>query len=246
MSKLSIVGIVIIIVLIAIFASTRGHIFGHGLSPNGKVVTETRPVGDFKKLKLKGIFKTIISQDGGPSWVKVKTDQNLQQIVEIENNGDELVISNKKNLHFFSPTEMIVYVNVKEINSIINSSVGHVETEGKIKAQDLYLKNDAIGKTTLQIDVQKLTAELDAVGATVLTGSAAEADLNNSSVGKLEAFDLKTDILTITNKAVGGVEVDAEKEISIDHDGVGSLHYKGAATVKNLKNNGVGKVSKAD
>lgn len=246
MSKLSIIGILVIIAAIAIFYSTRSFLFGTNLIANGKVVTETHTVGDFTKLRLNGVFKTVISQDGGPAWVKVETDQNLQQTVEMKNDGDELMVGTKSGMHFSNPTKMTVYVNVKELSSLTNNSVGKVETDGKIKAQDLNIKNSAVGKMTLSLDVQKLTAKLDAVGATILSGSATDADITNSSVGKLEAYDLKTDILSIKNKAVGGVEVDAEKEISIDHEGVGSLHYRGAATVKSIKDNGVGKVSKAD
>jgi hypothetical protein len=246
MSKLSIIGILIIIVLVFIVVQRKSHLFGSALMPDGKFVTEAHTVGDFTKLKLNGVFKTIITQDGGPVWVKVETDQNLQQTVEMKNDGDELMIGSKEGFSFSTPTKMVVYVNVKDIHSITNKSVGNIESKGTLKTQELYLKNSAVGKTILHIDVQKLTAELDAVGATILTGSATEATLDNSSVGKLAAYDLRTDILSIDNNAVGSVEVDAEKEISINHKGVGSLHYKGAAKVKSLKDDGVGKVTKAD
>jgi hypothetical protein len=246
MSKLSVIGLLIIIAAIAILVSTRGHIFNRGLVPDGKVVTETHTVGDFTKLKLNGVFRIVISQDGGPVWVKVETDQNLQQTVEMKNEGDELMVGSKSELHFPNPTKMVVYINVKELKSLTNNSLGKVETSGKIKAQDLYLKNDAVGKTILSLDVQALTAKLDAVGATILSGSAGNAHFDNNSVGKLEAYNLKTDTLSITNKAVGAVEVDAEQEITIVHEGVGSLHYRGAAKATSIKDNGVGKVSKAD
>jgi len=210
------------------------------------VTTEDRSISSFTKVNLDGVFKTIISQDGGPAWVKVETDQNLQQAIEVVSEGETLTIANKKNTTYNTPTKMVVYVNVKDISSLINTSVGKVETQGTIKAGDLYLKIDAVGKTALEIQVQKLTATINSVGLIVLSGSAVSADIDNNSVGKLEAYGLKTDTLNIKNNSVGAVEVYAEKEISIDHNGVGSLHYKGPATVKSLTDNGVGKASKAD
>ena len=243
MSKLSIIGIVIVLVIVSFIWGHRG---GVSISGNGNVTTETKAISDFTQLKLDGVFKTIISQDGGPVWIKVEADQNLQPAVEVKNDGETLIVKNKSGFNFNDPGKMVVYVNVKNLNSLTNTSIGKVETSGTIQVQNLYLKNDAVGKTTLSLKVQKLNAKLDAVGSTILTGSATEADISNKSVGKLDAYDLKTDILNITNKGVGPVEVYAEKEIFIDHDGVGSLHYKGPAMVKNLKDNGVGKVSKAD
>jgi hypothetical protein len=197
-------------------------------------------------LHLDGAFKTIISQDGGPAWVKVETDQNLQQAVKVSNEGETLEIANKSEINFNKPTKMVVYVNVKELSSLNNASVGKVETKGPIKTDVFDLNIDAVGKTSLEIQVRKLTATINSVGIVALAGSAVTADIDNNSVGKLEAYGLKTDTLNIKNNSVGAVEVYAEKEISIDHNGVGSLHYKGPAAMKNLTDNGVGKASKVD
>jgi hypothetical protein len=245
MIKQSLINCIVITVFITALSSCRfgshNTIFG-----NGNVTSENRTISDFTKLKLDGVFKTVITQDGGPAWVKVETDQNLQQVITVSNYGETLEIGDKSEVHFNTPTKMVVHVNVKDINSLTNTSVGKVESQGVVKAEDLYLKIDAVGKTDLNIQVRKLTAEINSVGLIRLSGSASTADINNNSVGKLEAYDLKADTLNIKNNSVGAVEVYAEKEISIDHNGVGSLHYKGPATLKNLTDNGVGKASKAD
>jgi hypothetical protein len=238
-------GIVIIIAAAAVLIGTR-HIFSSSILGSGNVTTETRAVSAFSTLKLDGVFKVVITQDGGPAWVKVETDQNLQRTVVISHDGETLEIKSNSSLHFSNPTKMLVYVNVKDITVLENANIGSVETQGKIKAQELYLKNDAVGKTMLDIAVHKLTAKLNAMGTTILRGSATEAELDNNSVGKLKAFGLHAEVLHITNNAVGAVEIYAEKEISIHHNGVGSLCYKGPAAVKELKDEGVGKVSKAD
>ena len=246
MIKLSIIGTICTIAAIALFVFSACGLFGSTLIGNGNVTTENRTIGDFTALKLNGVFTTIISQDGGPASVRVETDQNLQQTIEVSSDGKTLEIATKSGIHFNRPSKMIVYVNVKDIKSLINTSVGKVETQGAIKSDALDLDNNAVGKMTLHIEVQKLTAKLNSVGVTTLTGSAAVADLDNNSVGKLDAYALRSDTLTIKNNAVGAVEVYADKEISIDNDAVGSLHYKGNAVVTSLKDNGVGKVSKAD
>jgi hypothetical protein len=246
MSKLSVIGLIIVILLVFIFIGRRHSIFISGVSGSGTVTTEDRKVSDFTKLKLDGVFKTVITQDGGPASVKVETDQNIQKAVTVANDGETLEITTQSSTGFNNPSRMTVYVNVKDLSSLIDKSVGKVETNGTLKADKFNLENDAVGKMDLHIDVQKLTAKINSVGATVLSGSAATADIDNNSVGKLEAYDLKTDTLTIKNNSVGKVEVYAEKEISIDHNGVGSLHYRGNAILKNLRDNGVGKVSKAD
>lgn len=242
MSKLSVIGIFIIIAAICIFATKRCNRVGG----NGSVITEDRPVSPFTKLKLDGVFKTIITQDGSVASVRVETDRNMQESVVVENKGETLTISSKSDMKFNNPTRMIVYVNVKDLSSLSNSSVGSIESKGTIKTPALDLKTDAVGKTTLHIETDKLIADFNSVGAIDLSGSATNADITNNSVGKLDAYKLRTDILSFKNNAVGAAQIYAEKELSIDHNGVGSVHYKGSAKVTKLIDNGVGKVSSAN
>ncbi|MCW3124379.1 MAG: hypothetical protein JWO03_37 [Bacteroidetes bacterium] len=242
MSKLSVIGLFIIVAVIGIFATKKCN----RISGSGNVTTEDRTVKPFTKLKLDGVFKTIITQDGGAAFVKVEADQNLQKIIIVKNEGETLTISTQSGMNFNNPTKMVVYVNVKDINSLTNSSVGSTENKGTLKAPALYLKTEAVGKTTLHIETDKLTADLNSVGAIDLSGSATAAEIENNSVGKLDAYHLNTETLDLKNNAVGAAEIYASKELSIDHNGVGSVHYKGAAAIKKLIDNGVGKVSKAD
>jgi hypothetical protein len=246
MSKLSIIGIVIIVAIICMFSARRcrGIPGLSRLTGNGNVITQNRDIEPFTKLKLDGVFKTVITQDGGDASVKVEADDNLQKTIVIKNENETLSISTKEGLHFNNPTRMTVYINVKDLSSIINSSVGSLETKGTLKTPSLYLKTDAVGKTVLRIETDSLVADLNSVGAIDLSGSATSADIDNNSVGKLNAFHLHTDRLNFKNNAVGAAEIYADKELIIDHNGVGSVHYKGNATVKTINDNGVGKISK--
>jgi hypothetical protein len=242
MSKLTVIGLIITCLFISAFLVNCRH----GLKGNGNVTTETRKVSSFTDLNVSGVFKTIISQDGGDEWVKVETDENLQKIVTVSSDENTLSIGMENQSGGINSTRMIVYINVKNIKSISDKSVGAMESKDTLKSDELILKTEAVGKTSLTIDVQKLKAKLKSVGATYLSGKAGDVEIENESVGKLEVFDLMAETLTIKNKSVGAVEIFASKEISIDHSGVGKLSYKGNPAVKALTDKGVGKVSKVD
>lgn len=94
MIRQSVINCIIITAFITAMSScqlgSHNAIFG-----NGNVTIENRTISSFTKLHLDGAFKTIISQDGGPAWVKVETDQNLQQAVKVSNEGETLEIDRK-------------------------------------------------------------------------------------------------------------------------------------------------------
>ena len=242
MSKLSIIGI-LILAIIGYFIVSRSY---DRILLSGTTTTESRSVGHFTKLKLDGVFRTVITQDGGAESVKIVADKNLQKTVTIDNDGETLTIGTRNNSHLSEPGRVVVYVNVKELGELSNSSVGAVENNGVLKASTFDLKTDAVGKTKLHIETGRLTADLNSVGAIELSGTATTADISNNSVGKLSAYELNTEILELKNDAVGAAEINASKELTIDHRGVGAVHYKGAAKLKSLNDDGVGKVSKAE
>jgi len=84
------------------------------------------------------------------------------------------------------------------------------------------------------------------VGNVSLVGKIGKADIDNSGVGRLDAYDLHNEILKLKAAGVGKTEVYASKEISIKSTGVGNVYYKGDAVITDLNVRGVGKVKKRD
>src|SRR3954469_20201497 len=85
----------------------------YGKRGSGKVTTEVRKVSPFHKISIKGVFPVVISQDGGPEWVKVEADQNLQDLITIANDSDELVVGSDDNVSIRRSKKLMVYINVK-------------------------------------------------------------------------------------------------------------------------------------
>jgi hypothetical protein len=218
----------------------------YGKRGTGKVTTQTRSITPFHKISIKGVFPVVISQDGGPEWVKVEADENLQELITIENKGDELVIASDDNISIRRSKKLSVMVNVKSLYEIQNTSVGSITSSGPVKFDSLEINSESVGKLELQLEGKFLRANLNSVGVTDLSGRVREARINNQSVGALHAFDLKTDSVMIHNTAVGIAEVYADKAFYIRSSSVGNLYYKGPGQLKEIMSEGIGKVERAE
>lgn len=212
---------------------------------NGKVVTDLRRPQAFTRLNVNGTFPVVLSQDTGGPWVKVVTDENLQDLIELTSNGYELTIGMIEKSSIKSK-EFKVYVNVDKLTEINYKSVGGLSTKGILKLDSLQLTSESVGKLNIGIDADYLRANLDNVGSTTLHGQVREARINTQSVGALHAFDLKTQDLMLHNTAVGSAEVYADSTFHIRSSAVGSVKYKGPGKVLELANEGVGKVKHID
>jgi hypothetical protein len=176
----------------------------------------------------------------------VEADENLQELITIENDGDELVIGSDDNISIRRSKKLMVYVNIKKISELRNTSVGSITSSGALKFDSLEIKSESVGKLELQLEGKFMRANLNSVGLTKLSGKVDEVRINNKSVGALQAYELITNTLMIHNTAVGIAEVYADKEFYIRSSSIGNLYYKGPGALKELSSEGIGKVKHAE
>ena len=72
------------------------HFFvGERVSGNGHIVSRERETGNFSGVEVSGSLKVHVRQASAAS-VKIETDENLMDLVEVFTEGNTLVISTKK------------------------------------------------------------------------------------------------------------------------------------------------------
>lgn len=213
------------------------------VSGNGEVVKQDRPVEPFSALEIGGVLNVYLEQ-GDTEALTVEADENLLDIIETENRGNTLVVRLKKGVELKKAKEKNVYITLTRIDELDIGGVVHVESTTPLNLEQLDLHVGGVCEVDLELRGNRLEADAGMVGSLTLRGKMQEANIKNSGVGALKAFDLEVDKLSIKNSGVGSAEVQAHDEISISSSGVGSVRYKGDAVVKELSTSGIGKVKK--
>jgi Putative auto-transporter adhesin, head GIN domain len=208
---------------------------------NGNVVTQTRSIQPFSKLKLDAVFHVYLTQ-GETESVKVETDENLQDLIRIENDGDQLVVNMAKNSSFRRSTKMNVYITVKNLTEINSNMVGNLTTQCTLNLKNITLNLTSVGKSELAINCTSLSAVISSVGSTTLTGTAQDAVMTNSCVGQMDASGFVVDNLSFNYSGVGNAQVNAVNKLKLTSSGVGNIEYSGKPKETDINSSGVGKV----
>lgn len=242
-----ILAVVLLFVAFHFFKCDKKNLFwslgSSGLKGNGVILAQDRGLSGFTKIETDGLYTLILSQ-GDEEKVVVETDENLQHLILANVDGGVLNLRMKNGASFSSSKKMYVYVTLKDIDRLKLGGVGSVETDGELQLDDLTVNAESVGETDIAVNCDNLDLENSSVGRIRLTGRANNCVINNSAVGALDADGLDVGKLKIASSGVGEVFVHASQEIDINHTGVGSLTYSGEAVIKNMINDGVGKVSK--
>jgi len=210
---------------------------------DGNVTSQDRTVSSFTKISVDGVFDVFLSQ-GDAEKVTIQADDNLQKYVETSVDDGELHVGFKEHISLGHVTKMEVYITLKDISDLDITGVGKVSTTSALKLNALNVKNSGVGNINLELSCNDLTVTNSSVGNLTLKGTIQNLDIDQSGVGNIKAYDAIAQVVNVKSNAVGNVEVDAEKEISVTSSGIGNVRIKGAGVIKELHKNGLGSVEK--
>ncbi len=213
----------------------------HKITGNGKLTTETREVKPFSAISIEGVFNIILKQ-GDKESIRIESDENILPVIITSSENDTLKIRMKDSTSISNMDKLNVYVTLVSVSSIENEGVGTLKCDDTLHLNDIKLECEGTGTTNLKLYANKLTINSEIVGAILLSGVTKETFIHHDGVGAIRAFDLKTEKLTLEASGVGSAEVFASQELIINADGIGGVQYKGGATKKQIKNDGIGKV----
>jgi Protein of unknown function (DUF2807). len=200
---------------------------------SGNVITKDVAVQPFDQLQASGIFSLVLTQ-GAKEAVKIKAEDNLQQLFEVKNEGNKLIVSMKKDSRFNSKEKMTVYITFKNLKTMDLKMVGNVSSDGNLNFSNLSLDNSSVGSVDLALNADKLDVRNKSVGSLKLKGKADNAVIKSNSVGSIRASEFVVQTMDIDNDGVGSAEVNAAKELKVKESFLGKVRNAGSATAKRI------------
>lgn len=202
---------------------------------------EERAVEPFTELEVSGFFNIYLRQ-GDTTMVEIASTGVPLHEINVYNSGDRLVIDRDRQWSFGKLRRVDIYLQVVDLERIEMDGVGNIYSEEPLTFRRLAIECSGVGKAFLDLEVEELDVEMDGLGGLVLRGSAARAYIENTGVGKVDAYELQTQFMDVENTSIGSVWVFAEQELLVESNGIGSVHIRGEAEVKRLDVSGLGRV----
>lgn len=241
MRKLSLV-----LSIVAIAASSCRFMWGERISGNGNIKTAERSLASFKDVEASGIIHLYLTQ--GPQVpVKIETDENLLEFIEIDQRGDRISIKNRDGYNLDPTNQIKVYITVPVYNHISVSGAGSIQTTSKITNREgLDLSLSGAGGIKMELDAPSVKVDISGAGSATLVGQTKDLDMDISGAGDAHCFDLLSENTRVGISGAGKADVFASIKLDAHVSGAGGVVYKGGATDVKQDVSGAGKVRKAD
>ncbi len=229
-----------------VLGSSCRFIGGKRVRGNGNWKTEERSVSNFKEVQVSGAIDVIVST-GSVAQVKVETDENLQQYIEVIQNGDQLEIRNKSGYSPRPTRDMKVYVTSPSFTHIGVSGACDIYSQGRVVNPDkLEMNVSGAGSITMDLDAPNVFAQISGSGDVKLSGQTRDLEINLSGAADAKCYDMKAENTSVHISGAGDAEVYASVSLDAQVSGAGSVKYKGNAAKVNQQVSGAGSVKKAE
>jgi hypothetical protein len=235
-----------LLLLVAVTSSSCRYMFGKRVRGNGNIRTEEHSVSSFKNVEVSGAIDLYVSQ-GDVKPVKIETDDNLLQYIEVIQEGDKIIIQSKEGFNLRPTGKIKVYVSTVVYNHIDVSGACSITGQNKIvNTEDLKLEVSGAGDINMDVTAPVVSAEVSGAGSVNLKGETKSFDLELTGASKAHCFDLLSEKTRVDISGAGDADVYASVKLDAEVSGAGIVKYKGSATIFNQHVSGAGSVKKAD
>ena len=211
--------------------SSCDYFSGTRVRGDGNVVAQSRTVDGFSGVDVSGAIEVVVRQDAAYS-VKVETDNNLQEYVEVHNEGGILRIQNRNRFRLLPSRRVIVYVTGPGLTSFSASGACKIKSENKITATSP-VDIDATGASGIHLDINAPSVDVSLTGASSasLKGETKELSISSSGSSDVNAFELLSENTDVDVSGAGNAEVFASVKLEAEGSGASKIRYKGNASV---------------
>ena len=230
--------------------SITGYLQARPFSNARLMMSETsdRHLSGFNAIDLAGPFDVYIKQ-GSTESVNVDAPHDvIDRVITEVNNGILKIYTRHDTWNWGNwwgnHKKIIVYVEVKDINSINISGSGDIYFKEGITANSLKLRISGSGDILGKVNVKMLDSSISGSGDMKLWGKAEESTVRIVGSGDFTAHDLVTISTNVHLTGSGDARINASEKIAATVNGSGDVHYSGAARNISSSKSGSGDISR--
>ena len=192
---------------------------GRGVTGSGNIVSQIRPMRPFHGVRIDGVGKVFLKQEGDHS-VRIEADDNIIEHVKASVSGGILRVGLRKSC---SSATVNIYVSMKDVRLLEVSGAGEVVTESPIQTETLECR-------------------IDGTGSVKLAGTAERVDIAVTGSGSVHCFNLVASTCSVEVSGMASCKVHATRKIDATLSGMGEIIYDGKPASVSRNVSGMGRI----
>lgn len=200
---------------------------------SGNLVTESREVSDFDKVRLDGAGRLFITQ-GEEESLEIEAEDNIIDKLTSDVQDGMLVLGYEDQPWRTTviPTNGITYtLTVKDLTGLTFNGAGDLEMS-TLETTSLDVEINGAGQLTIDdLTAEDLKVHIAGASTISVSGEVSSQDVVIDGAGNFKAEDMKSESTSIEINGIGNANVWATDTLEINIDGGGTVNYYGTPSV---------------
>ncbi len=201
-----------------------------GAAAAADVVTETRPVGNFRSVRLIGSADLVLTQAETPT-LAVEGEPGTIRDLRVESRGDELVLIYERNhVGWWGPSRKgpRFLLSAKTLDRLSSAGSGDIRADSFTVPGDLEISVSGSSDVTFaSLAARKLLVRITGSGDVALSGGVFEQNVRIAGSGDYRSATLQSANATISIAGSGDAVLWARDNLSVTIAGSGDVKYYG-------------------
>ncbi|WP_432410478.1 head GIN domain-containing protein [Rasiella sp. SM2506] len=208
---------------------------------SGTITTTKVTTADYDEIAVIGSL-TAELVSGKEGDLRIKADDNLHELVEIESTNGKLTIKMKNGVSYSSKHDIIITVPFEDISTISLTGSGDIIGKSKVTGNALTISVTGSGDVALDTEATGIDAKVTGSGDMKLSGKVENLEVKVSGSGDFEGYSLDATNVEVYVSGSGGAQVAANATMKARVNGSGDIRYKGNPATSDKKVMGSGSV----
>ena len=236
---------IVILSILIVGLSSCQYMGGKKVRGSGNVISQERKFSGFSGVEARNVIHLYVKQDSAFS-VKVETDDNLQEYIQVSVDNGTLIIEQADNSRLDATGKISVYVSAPLFKHLKASGASEIHGQNILTAEEA-VSIDVSGASEAEIHLKapSVTGEMTGASKLRLSGQTKDLTIDGKGASKALCFDLLAENTTVDLSGASHAEVFASVKLDAEASGASGVLYKGNATV-NQRTSGAASVKKSD
>ena len=199
-----------------------------------------RDVEPFHQLHVSGAFKVIIKQ-GGETGVAVSSENiELRDAIQtkVQNGVLRVQLTGSTKINLKGKSRLVVYVSVKDIDSILLSGACTLVVDGKLNTDKLGIAISGASSLNAELQVKNLNICQSGASDLDLNGNVEQLVVKLSGASDLKAIDLMSVSCFTEISGASDMQIAVSQKLNAIVSGASELQYSGKPVFSNVKSSG--------
>ncbi|WP_343668117.1 DUF2807 domain-containing protein [Chitinophaga sp.] len=217
----------------------------HGINGSGTLSSESRKLGDFHAVSLRGSMD-IEYTDGPAEDVVIEAEDNILPLIVTEVKEGELIVKQKSNTSINLHKKIKVKVTAPDVEELSLSGSGTIRLMNDWEQDDpVKLSLTGSGDVIGAVNSPQVSVAIAGSGDVKLKGETKDLNVDIAGSGSFDGYNLHTETTNVHVGGSGDAKVHASVKLDVHVAGSGSVDYHGNPQV-NSSTSGSGSVHKRD